>query len=381
MSFPSSDPVVPDPVVPVFSKYIDTYNACLKGIVGQMDRTNAEVTIQTATAKLKWMHCLQKNGYVKYDELKSIGLEFGIDLYYIEEIILRDLPVVIITACEYSKLDRGTKQKWVLLTSFPDDLTSLQMKKYIEFICQLMYKHDKEMLQLRMAVGELMDRLYHKSRSLKQHVIANEVKSIIWEMFDPQIREKVFIPCVELEKFWKQNKLSLYEFEKIRIGAQQIEYRMPVWKYVNWSDTNKEKITNLVLRLPSKREWIERWLTNKILGKLVVGDFKRFKDTEIAKYIADHEETIVDNGGLIFNRQKLNQYGDDKQEIPKLVRVLSKKIGINEQDIYDEMRRYLEEEYDETDFTDDEEDFEVIVEQKAIYALTPFDTNIVLNRE
>eukprot|EP01083_Nonionella_stella_P058297 152735_1 len=189
------------------------------------------------------------------------------------------------------------------------------------------------------------------------------------------------IPCVELEKFWKQNKLSLYEFEKIRIGAQQIEYRMPVWKYVNWSDTNKEKITNLVLRLPSKREWIERWLTNKILGKLVVGDFKRFKDTEIAKYIADHEETIVDNGGLIFNRQKLNQYGDDKQEIPKLVRVLSKKIGINEQDIYDEMRRYLEEEYDETDFTDDEEDFEVIVEQKAIYALTPFDTNIVLNRE
>eukprot|EP01083_Nonionella_stella_P217699 781409_1 len=164
-----------------------------------MDRTNAEVTIQTATAKLKWMHCLQKNGYVKYDELKSIGLEFGIDLYYIEEIILRDLPVVIITACEYSKLDRGTKQKWVLLTSFPDDLTSfpddltsLQMKKYIEFICQLMYKHDKEMLQLRMAVGELMDRLYHKSRSLKQHVIANEVKSIIWEMFDPQICEKVF---------------------------------------------------------------------------------------------------------------------------------------------------------------------------------------------
>eukprot|EP01083_Nonionella_stella_P081630 224971_1 len=188
------------------------------------------------------------------------------------------------------------------------------------------------------------------------------------------------VPTDDLKKFWDSHKLSLYEHEKPGICEQGITYRMPQWKNVKWSDKNAQHIKDLVMKIPAKREWIERWLVNKILGKQIVGEWKKFKDKAIATFIANNVEIIVDNGGLIFNRQKLSQYGHDKQTIPELVQKLSKQIGIPCQDIYDEMRDYLEEKYNESDFSEDEEEYDEVIEQKAIYALTPFDTNIELNR-
>eukprot|EP01083_Nonionella_stella_P214461 772749_1 len=43
------------------------------------------------------------------------------------------------------------------------------------------------------------------------------------------------VPSDDMETFWDQNKLSLYENEKALICRDQIKYRMPQWKYVKWS--------------------------------------------------------------------------------------------------------------------------------------------------
>eukprot|EP01083_Nonionella_stella_P030549 83728_1 len=122
---------------PVFSNYVGSYNECMDDIANVMENSNNDTTLKHAMVKSQCMHRLQKQGYVPLHELISVALKHNVDEYYIEKVLLRDLPVVIITVRNYSKLKYGNKQKCLLLTSFPDDMDALKMKKWSDFIADV----------------------------------------------------------------------------------------------------------------------------------------------------------------------------------------------------------------------------------------------------
>eukprot|EP01083_Nonionella_stella_P112273 330060_1 len=124
-----------------------------------MDTSTKKTTLKHVAAKIEWMHYLQKDGYVSYDQLVSMALKIEVDEYYVRSMLLRDLPVVIVTVYQYEKLKYPQGKQWVLLLSFPDNLNALKTKKYFEFLHQISSTRNKEMTKLREYIGELMERV------------------------------------------------------------------------------------------------------------------------------------------------------------------------------------------------------------------------------
>eukprot|EP01083_Nonionella_stella_P112274 330061_1 len=89
-----------------------------------MDTSTKKTTLKHVAAKIEWMHYLQKDGYVSYDQLVSMALKIEVDEYYVRSMLLRDLPVVIVTVYQYEKLKYPQGKQWVLLLSFPDNLNA-----------------------------------------------------------------------------------------------------------------------------------------------------------------------------------------------------------------------------------------------------------------
>eukprot|EP01083_Nonionella_stella_P072175 194429_1 len=95
-----------------------------------MDTSTNKTTLKHVAAKIEWMHYLQKDGYVSYDQLVSMALKIEVDEYYVRSKCQLILKETRIKRNVRQKKDKLRKELYDLCNSYGSRKVFKQVSKH-----------------------------------------------------------------------------------------------------------------------------------------------------------------------------------------------------------------------------------------------------------